>query len=85
MIFIFKYECMGVKPKQAWHVFWLFFKIGLRPAISFERSRQELSIDVADVSVGLCWKITKIRTTPVLVSYPNSSIPQSGGIVFTVT
>ena len=29
-------------------VFWLFFKIGLRSAISFERSRRELSIDVAE-------------------------------------
>jgi len=28
-------------------VFWLFFKIGLCSATSFERSRRELSIDVA--------------------------------------
>ena len=28
-----------------------------------------LSIDVADVSIGLSWKITKIRATPVSVSH----------------
>jgi len=37
---------------------------------SFKTSRQELSIDVAEQNIGLCWKITKLRTTPVLGSYP---------------
>jgi len=40
------YHVLGVKPKRG-YVFWLFFKIGLLSAISFERSRRELSIDVA--------------------------------------
>ena len=39
---------VGVKPKQGWYVFWLFFKIGLCLAISSKRSRRELSIDVAE-------------------------------------
>ena len=30
-------------------MFWLFFKIDLRSAISFERSRRELSIDMAEL------------------------------------
>jgi len=29
-------------------VFWLFFKVDLRSAISFKRSRRELSIDAAE-------------------------------------
>jgi len=39
---------LGVIPKRGCYVFWLFFKIGLCSAISFERSRRELSIDVAE-------------------------------------
>jgi len=46
----------GVKPKLGWCVFWLFFKIGLCSAVSFQRSRRWLNI-------GRYWKITKIRTT----------------------
>jgi len=37
---------LGVKPNG--DVFWLFFQIGLCSALSFERSRQELSIDMAE-------------------------------------
>jgi len=41
-------ECyLGVKPKRGWYVFGLFFMAGLCSAISFKRSRRELSIDVA--------------------------------------
>jgi len=39
---------LRVKPKREWYVFRLFFKIGKRSAISFERSRGELFIDVAE-------------------------------------
>jgi len=39
---------LGVKPKRVWCVVWLFFKIGLCSAVSFKRSRRELSIDVAE-------------------------------------
>jgi len=39
---------LGVKPKREWYVFWLFFKVGLCSAISFKRSRRELSIYVAE-------------------------------------
>jgi len=39
---------LGVKPKREWYVFWLFFRIGLCSAISFKRSRRELSIDGAE-------------------------------------
>jgi len=59
---------LGVKPKRGRYVFWLFFKIGLCSAISFKRSRRELSIDVAEHRSTL--KNYQIRTTPVLVSYP---------------
>jgi len=38
---------LGVKPKRGWYVFRSFFKMGLCLAISFKRSRWELSIDVA--------------------------------------
>jgi len=38
----------SVKPKWGWYAFWLFFKIGLCSAISFERSRREFSIGVAE-------------------------------------
>jgi len=39
-------NALGVKPKRGWCVFWLFFMIDLCSAISFKRSRRELSIDV---------------------------------------
>ena len=39
---------LGVKPKRGWYVFWRIFKVDLCSAISFERSRRELSIDVAE-------------------------------------
>jgi len=42
---------LGVKPNA--NVFWLFFKIDLCSAISFERSRRELSSDVAEHSFML--------------------------------
>jgi len=38
---------LDVKLKRE-YVFWLFFKIGLCAATSFERSWRELSIDVAE-------------------------------------
>jgi len=38
----------GVKLKRGWYVIWLFFKIGRCSAISFERSRRELSFDVIE-------------------------------------
>jgi len=41
---------LGVKLKRGNFVFWLFFKTGLCSAISFKRSRRELSIDVAEYS-----------------------------------
>ena len=62
---------------------WLFFKIDLCSAISFKRSRWELSIDVAEHTVGRRWKITKIRTTPVWVSYSKQakhSHKRGGGV-----
>jgi len=39
---------LGVKPKWECYVLWLSFKIGLCSAISFKKSRRELSIDVAE-------------------------------------
>jgi len=57
---------MGVKPKQGCYVFWLFFKMGLFSALSFKRSRRELSIDVAEPrspeNKGVCvfWLFFKI-------------------------
>ena len=38
---------LGVRPKWGWYVLF-FFKIGLCSAISFKRSRRELSVDVAE-------------------------------------
>jgi len=38
---------LDVKLKRG-YVFWIFFKIDLCSATSFERSRRELSIDVAE-------------------------------------
>jgi len=39
---------LGVNQNRGWYELWLFFKIGLCSAISFKRSRRELSIDVAE-------------------------------------
>ena len=39
---------LGVKRKRGWYVFSYFFKIGECSAISFKRSRRELSTDVAE-------------------------------------
>ena len=39
---------LSMKLQLGWYVFWLFFKIDLCSAISFKRSRRELSIDVAE-------------------------------------
>ena len=45
------YTCFGYgKPKRGWYIFWIIFKIGLCSAISFKRSRRELSIDVDERS-----------------------------------
>jgi len=45
-------DAVPVKRKREWYVaryvVWLFFKIGLCSAVSFERSQLELSIDVAE-------------------------------------
>jgi len=67
---------LGAKPKRGWCVFWLFFRIGILrvlvifqnrhimcSAISFKRSRRELSIDVAEP-----------RST--LKTYPNTHYPR---------
>jgi len=39
---------MGVKLKRGWYAFCLLFKTGLCSTISFESSRRELSIYVAE-------------------------------------
>ena len=39
-----RFEC---ETKTGWYFFGLFFKIGLRPATSFKKSRRELYTDVA--------------------------------------
>jgi len=46
-----RFTCFGFETKTGGvvrTVFWLFFKTSLRLAISFKRSRRELSIDVAE-------------------------------------
>ena len=63
------YICFGCETKTRVYVFRLFFKVGLCSAISFERSRREL-IPLIWLNIGLCWKFSKIRTTPVLLSHP---------------
>jgi len=57
-----------MKPKWGWYELRLFFKIGLRSAISFKRSRRELSIDVAEHQSPL--KNYQNTHYPVLVPYP---------------
>jgi len=69
---------LGVKPKRGWYVYWLFFKIDLCSAISFKRSRRELSIDVAERKSML----KNNQTT----HYPRFStqvaFPRTGGLFF---
>jgi len=43
-----RYSWFGCETKTGWYVFWLFSKVTLYLAISFERFRRELSIDVAE-------------------------------------
>jgi len=62
----------GMKPKRGWYVLWLFFKIGLCSAISFKRSRRELSTDVAEH--GSMLKNDRNTLYPVLVSYPKHKV-----------
>jgi len=59
---------LGVKLKRGWYLFCIFLEIGLRSAISFKRSRRELSIDMAE---HRSW-FKNYRNTlyHVLVSYP---------------
>ena len=69
-----------VKPKRGWCVFWLFFKVGICSAISFKRSRRELSIDVAEL-----WSMLKnyqYTHYPFWFHKLKSvySIPQNGGL-----
>jgi len=59
---------LGVKPKRGWYVFWLFFKMEQCSAISFKRSRRELSIDVAEHRSML--KYHENTHYPLLVSNP---------------
>ena len=75
----------SVKPKRVWCVFWLFFKIGLRSAISFKRSRGELSIDVAEHRYML--KNSQNTHYPRFSFIPKTcihSIPQNGWFVLSV-
>ena len=67
----------GVKPKQGWYVFWLFFKIGLCSAISLERTRRELSIDVAEHR--------SILKNNQNTNYPRFSFTPKTGIAFPKT
>jgi len=50
------------------HVFWLFFKIA--HAQPYHSKGLGESFPSMWLNVGLCWKITKIRSTLVLGSYP---------------
>ena len=67
---------LGVKRKRGWYLFWLFFKIGLCSAITFKRSRRELSNDVAE---------HRSMLKSYLAHYPRfsfnpHSIPRNGGL-----
>jgi len=67
------YTCFGCETETAGveaYEFWLFFKIDQCSATSFKSSRGELSITDVFMSIGLSWKIIKIRNTPFLVSHP---------------
>jgi len=75
---------LGVKPKRG-YVFWLFFKIDPCSDISFERSRRELSIDVAVHSSMLKnYRNTLYPRFSFIAKTGIDSIPQNGGFVFTV-
>jgi len=65
---------LGVKPKRWWYVFWLFFKLDLCSATSFERSRQELSMDVAEHE--------SIFKNNLKTYYPRFSVTPKTGIAF---
>ena len=69
---------MGLKPKRVWYAFWLVFEIGLCSAISFERSRRELSIDVAEHRSILKEKFQNTY-------YPRFSFTPKTGIAFPKT
>jgi len=75
---------LGVKPKWGWYVFWLFFQIGLCSAMSFKRSRRELSIDVAEHRSML--KNYHKTHYPRFILTPKTrySIPQNGVFCFIV-
>jgi len=53
-------------------VFWLFFKIDLCSAISFKRSRRELSIDVAEQRSILKKNVLPPFDFHTLIRYKNS-------------
>ena len=75
---------LGVKPKRGLCVFWGFFKIDLCSAISFKRSRRELSIDVAEHRSIL--KNSQYTHNPRFSFIPKTGIafPENRGFVFTV-
>ena len=73
---------LGVKPRRGWYVFLLFFKTGLRSAISFKRSRREFSIGVT-VSV-LKNNQNTLYPRFSLTPKTDSAFPLNGSFVFTV-
>jgi len=69
----------GVQTKRGWYVFWLFFKIALCSDVSFNRSRRELSNDVAEH-----WSILKNKgVVRILVIFQDS--PMFRHIIQTVS
>jgi len=64
---------LGVKLKWGWYILWLLFKLGIRSAISFKRSRRELSIDLAEQIY-----IEKLPNT----HYPGFSFISKTGVAF---
>ena len=57
--------------KQRVNVVSLLLKINLSTTIAIKRSRRELAIDI--LFIGVSSQLTKLRSSPVLLSYQNRS------------
>jgi len=73
----------GMKLKRGSAFFFYFFNIDLCSTLSMEISRRDLLSDMAEHRLSL--KVTKIRTTPVLVSHSKPMLHSPNmGFVFAV-
>jgi len=62
-----KWYLFWSETKTGWYVFWLIFKTAYIQPYHLKGLGE--SFPLMGLSIGLHWKMTKIHTTPVLVSY----------------